>query len=71
VIRFRLAPADPSVHVEELDTLGNWRFLCAVSLADFLRMRHPGFAQAAEMDAIERQIRNHYPAEVTRQLAAE
>lgn len=71
MIRFRFAPADPSVHIEERDTLGNWRFLCAISLADFLRMRHPGFAQASEMDVIERQIRNHYPAEVARQLAAE
>jgi hypothetical protein len=71
VIRFRLAPADPSVHVEELDTLGNWRFLCAVSLADFLRMRHPNHADAAEMDAIERRIRNEYTSDVKRQLAAE
>jgi hypothetical protein len=71
MIRFRFAHADPSVHLEELDTLGNWRFVCAISLVDFLRMRHPGFAQAAEMDAIERRIRNEYTSEVKRQLAAE
>jgi len=71
MIRFRFAPADPSVHLEERDALGEWRFLCAVSLADFLRMRHPGSAQSDEMDEIERRIRNEYTSDVKRQLAAE
>jgi len=71
MIRFRFAPADPSVHMEELDTLGNWRFVHAISIADFLRMRHPNNADAAEMDAIERRIRNEYTSEVKRQFAAE